>query len=90
MLGAVAVLVRSVGGADYRLPHTGASARAGIPAAAVTAEDAELVAHLAQQGRVAMHLVLTPQALPDAVSHNVIADLKDTRETACSRSLATQ
>ena len=76
MLGAVATLVRSVGGADYRLPHTGASARAGIPAAAVTAEDAELIAHLAQQGRVAMHLVLTPQTLPDAVSHNVIADLK--------------
>jgi carboxypeptidase Q len=80
MLGAVATLVRSVGGADYRLPHTGASARAGIPAAAVTSEDAELVAHLAQQGRVAMHLVLTPQVLPDAVSHNVIADLKGSKQ----------
>jgi len=76
MLGAVAVLVRSVGGADFRLPHTGAGARAGIPSAAVTAEDADLIAHLAQQGRVVMHLVLTPQTLPDAVSYNVIADLK--------------
>lgn len=75
-LGAAAVLVRSVGGADYRLPHTGAGARAGIPAAAVTAEDADLIAHLTQQGLVAMRLVLTPQTLPDAVSHNVIADLK--------------
>jgi len=76
MLGAAAVLVRSVGGADFRLPHTGAGARAGIPSAAVTAEDADLIAHLAQQGRVVMHLVLTPQTLPDAVSYNVIADLK--------------
>jgi Zn-dependent M28 family amino/carboxypeptidase len=75
-LGAVATLVRSVGSADYRLPHTGASGRAGIPAAAITAEDADLLAHLSQQGRVVMHLVLTPQALPDVVSHNVIADLK--------------
>src|SRR5690242_11371210 len=31
-LGAVAALVRSVGNADYRLPHTGYSAPAGIPA----------------------------------------------------------
>jgi carboxypeptidase Q len=76
MLGAAAALVRSVGGADYRLPHTGAGAAAGIPAAAVTAEDADLIAHLTVQGRVAMHLVLTPQTLPDAMSHNVVADLK--------------
>src|SRR6516162_1499274 len=75
-LGAVAALIRSVGAADYRLPHTGASGSAGIPAAAVTAEDADLIAHLTQQGSVAMHLVLTPQTLPDTVSHNVIADLK--------------
>jgi carboxypeptidase Q len=76
MLGAAAALVRSVGGADYRLPHTGAGTRAGIPAAAVTAEDADLIAHLTQQGPVAMRLVLTPQTLPDVLSHNVIADLK--------------
>jgi Zn-dependent M28 family amino/carboxypeptidase len=76
MLGAAAALVRSVGGAEYRLPHTGAGAAAGIPAAAVTAEDADLIAHLAAQGRVAMRLVLTPQTLPDVVSHNVIADLR--------------
>src|SRR2546425_8161290 len=33
-LGAIAALVRSVGGADYRLPHTGWSGPAGIPAGA--------------------------------------------------------
>lgn len=75
-LGAVAALVRSVGNTDYRLPHTGFSAPAGIPAGAVTAEDAILMADLAAQGKVRMHLTLTPQKLPDATSYNVIADLK--------------
>ena len=75
-LGAVAALVRSVGNADYRLPHTGFSAPAGIPAGAVTAEDADLMAHLAAQGKIRLHLTLTPQKLPDATSYNVIADIK--------------
>jgi len=74
--GAVASLIRSVGSADYRLPHTGFSFPAGIPAGAVTAEDADLIAYLASQGRVRMHLTLTPQKLPDAIGYNVIADLK--------------
>src|SRR6202167_5846074 len=75
-LGAVAALVRSVGNADYRLPHTGFSFPAGIPAAAVTAEDADLITHLSAQGKVRMRLILTPQKLPDETSYNVIADLK--------------
>jgi Zn-dependent M28 family amino/carboxypeptidase len=81
-LGAAAVLVRSVGGADYRLPHTGMTAYANgvpkIPAAAVTAEDADLLKDLASQGPVKLHLTLTPQTLPDAESYNVIADWKGT------------
>jgi hypothetical protein len=79
-LGAAAVLVRSVGGADYRIPHTGATfyapGVAKIPAAAVTAEDADLLANLTKQGPVSMHLTLTPQILPPAPSYNVIADWK--------------
>jgi carboxypeptidase Q len=75
-LGAVASLIRSVGTADYRLPHTGSSKAVGIPAAAVSAEDADLLADLTRQGRVVMNLVLTPQTLEDAPSYNVIADLK--------------
>jgi hypothetical protein len=81
-LGAVAALIRSVGGAEYRLPHTGATRYAKdapeIPAAAVTAEDAALLAHLTKGGKVRMRLTLTPQRLPDAPSYNVIADLKGT------------
>jgi len=75
-LGAVAALVRSLGNADYRLPHTGYSFPAGIPAGAVTAEDTDLIVHLASQGKVRMHLTLTPQKLPDETGYNVVADLK--------------
>jgi len=75
-LGAVASLIRSVGGADYRLPHTGFSYPAPIPHAALAAEDADLVEHLAAQGKVRMHLTLTPKSLGPATGYNVVADLK--------------
>src|SRR5438270_8964144 len=78
--GAVACLIRSVGGADYRLPHTGQTNYAGdapkIPAGAITAEDADLIADLARRGPVKMKLTLTPQHLPDVESYNVIGDIK--------------
>ena len=80
--GAIAVLVRSVGGADYRLPHTGMTQYSNevtkIPAAAVSAEDADMLKDLTSQGPVKLHLTLTPQTLPDADSYNVIADWKGT------------
>lgn len=75
-LGGVASLVRSVGSAEYRLPHTGFSYPAPVPAAALAAEDADLIEHLAAQGRVRMHLTLTPQHLPDTIGYNVVADIK--------------
>ena len=75
-LGGAASLIRSVGTAEYRLPHTGFSYPAPVPAAALAAEDADLIERLAAQGRVRMHLVLTPQALPDTTGYNVVADLK--------------
>jgi len=75
-LGAVASLVRSVGNADYRLPHTGASTSAGIPAGAVTSEDAGLISRLAAEGKVRMRLTLTAQTGPEVLSYNVVADLK--------------
>jgi carboxypeptidase Q len=79
-LGAVAALVRSVGSADYRLPHTGAlrylDDAPRIPGGAVAAEDADLMAYLAAQGRLRMRLTMTPQTLADVESYNVIADVK--------------
>ncbi len=81
-LGALACLIRSVGGAEYRIPHTGQTKYTDdapkVPAGAVTAEDADLIASLVRQGQVTMHLVLTPQQLPDAESYNVIGDIKGT------------
>src|SRR5437870_11489698 len=78
--GAVACLIRSVGGADYRLPHTGQTNYAKdapkMPGGAVTAEDADLIADLVRQGSVKMKLTLTPQQLPDVESYNVIGDIK--------------
>lgn len=79
-LGAAAVLVRSVGGADYRLPHTGATGfpegAPRVPAAAVSAEDAALIERLAAKGPVKMKLTLTPQLLPEVDSHNVLGELR--------------
>jgi carboxypeptidase Q len=53
-LGAVACLIRSVGGAAYRIPHTGQTNYQDgvpkIPAAAVTTEDADLITDLVGQG----------------------------------------
>ncbi|HEX8678992.1 MAG TPA: hypothetical protein VF683_03470, partial [Chthoniobacterales bacterium] len=64
-LGAAASLIRSVGSADFRLPHTGAMRYADdapkIPAGALSAEDADLLAAVAPQGRVRMRLIMTPQ-----------------------------
>ena len=78
--GAVACLIRSVGGADYRIPHTGQTKYADdapkIPAGAVTSEDADLIVDLVKQGPVKMKLTLTPQTLPNVESANVIGDIK--------------
>lgn len=78
-LGAVAVLVRSAGGSQNRLAHTGMMGYADgvkkIPGAAVSYEDAETIAYLAKMGKVRIKLTLTPQTLPDAPSYNVIGDL---------------
>lgn len=79
-LGAVGILVRSAGGSQNRIAHTGAMRYdekvTKIPAAAVPFEDAETIAYLAKMGKVKMKLVLTPKTLPNTTSYNVIADLK--------------
>jgi carboxypeptidase Q len=78
--GAVAVLVRSVTAHSLRTPHTGAMSYedgvAKIPALAVTVEDATLIARLAAQGPVSVHLRSDAQTLPDVASANVIGELR--------------
>jgi carboxypeptidase Q len=76
---AAAVLVRSLGSDDLRIPHTGMMLYKDspkIPAAAVTSEDADLIARLAKRGPVVMRLLLTSQSFPPVTSYNVIADWK--------------
>ena len=78
--GAVAAIVRSAGGSQSRLAHTGLMRYQDgipkIPSGAVSYEDAETIAYLATLGPVKIHLTLTPQTLPKIESYNVIADLK--------------
>lgn len=79
-LGAVAVLVRSVGTSRSRFAHTGATryAETGprIPAAAVSNADADLLERLLGRGPVTVRLVLGCRPLPDGVSANVIGEVK--------------
>ena len=83
-LGAVAVLMRSVTAHSLRTPHTGAmhydDAGPRIPAAAVTVEDAALIARLVAGGGATVHLALDAQQLPDAQSANVIGELRGKSE----------
>jgi hypothetical protein len=79
--GAVSMLIRSLGTADYRLPHTGALRYEEdvekIPAAAVSAEDAMLIARLAASGEpVRVRLEMEARTLPDARSANVLAEIR--------------
>jgi len=77
-LGAAAVLIRSVGGVDLRIPHTGVTVwkegQASIPCAALASEDIDLIVRLASAGPVRLHLLLTPRMLAPVEVHNVIAD----------------
>src|SRR6266567_1846883 len=75
-LGAIASVIRSAGDGEFRLPHTGWSTDAHIPAAAVSAEDADLMARLASHGPVRLHLSLPTHLGPEVQSYNVVADLK--------------
>ncbi|PWT73333.1 MAG: peptidase M28 family protein, partial [Chloroflexi bacterium] len=77
--GAIAVLVRSIGSAEFRLVHVGATDyfnAAHIPAAAITGEDADLIVRLSSQGPVRLRLMLSSDLHEEVDSYNVTADLK--------------
>jgi hypothetical protein len=79
--GAVGVLMRSVTAKSLDTPHTGAMGYddkvTKIPAAAITVEDAELIARLVAKGKtVKVKLDLQNKTLPDAKSANVIGELR--------------
>jgi len=79
-LGAVAALVRAVGPVGLRTPHTGAlrylDDRSRIPAAAISAEDAESLARLQALGeRITLRLRMEARTEADVESANVVAEL---------------
>ncbi len=74
--GAVAALVRSVTARSLGSPHTGMTKLdQPFPAAAVSVEDAELLARLAAAGEVRVRLKLGCRTLPDAQSANVVGEI---------------
>ena len=80
-VGAVASLISSVASASMRTPHTGVmsydSAVQKIPHAAITVEDAQMLARMQQRGqRIVVNLKLEAQTLPDVPSRNVVAELR--------------
>jgi len=80
-LGAVAMLVRAVGPAGLRTPHTGALTYADgqpqIPAAAVSAEDAARLQRMVDRGTdVRLKLMMEARFLPDADSFNVVGEIR--------------
>jgi carboxypeptidase Q len=80
-LGGVAMLVRSVGPAGLRLPHTGslnyAEGQPKIPAAAVTTEDAARLQRMTDRGTpVRVRLKMEAHFEPDADSANVVGEIR--------------
>jgi carboxypeptidase Q len=80
-LGAVATLVRAVGPAGLRTPHTGAltyvEGQPKIPAAALTAEDSARIQRMVDRGTtVRLKLMMEAHFLPDADSFNVVGEIR--------------
>jgi carboxypeptidase Q len=79
-LGAVAMLLRSVGQPGLQTPHTGALNYADnaprIPAAAITNEDADRLQRLQDRGvKLVVRLSMDARMLPDVESANVVAEI---------------
>lgn len=79
--GAVAALVRSVGPVSLDTPHTGMMvydpAYPKIPTAAVTIEAATQMRRMQDRGeRIQLKLQMGAQTLPDALSANVVGELR--------------
>ncbi len=79
--GAVASLIRSVASGSMYTPHTGGmryeEGTPKIPHAALTVEDAAMLHRMQERGqKVRVRLKMSAQALPDAPSRNVVAEIR--------------
>jgi carboxypeptidase Q len=80
-LGAVGMLLRSVGPTGLRTPHTGALTYTDdapkIPAAAIASEDADRLQRLSDRGvAVRVRLMMEARMEADAQSYNVVGELR--------------
>lgn len=78
--GAVALVIRSAGTDNSRFPHTGALTYADsapkVPAGALAAPDADLLARMIARGKpVRLRLTLTPSTRDKAPSGNVLGEI---------------
>ena len=85
--GATAIVIRSIGTDNHRLPHSGVQMWADgvkpIPAAALSTVDADQLTRILSRGQpVSLRLTLTSKMLKDQPSGNVIAELPGTDPTA--------
>jgi carboxypeptidase Q len=81
--GAVAYVIRSIGTSHDRFAHTGVmnydKAQPKIPAAAISAPDAQQIDRIARSGKAQrLKLVITPKLSGKVITHNVIADITGT------------
>lgn len=86
-MGAVGVVIRSIGTDYHRNPHTGVTSwpdgMTPIPAAALSLPDAENLERIFKRGKpVMMNLTLTPRFVGEQESGNVIAEIPGTDPAA--------
>lgn len=75
--GAVGYLMRSLSTDDTRLPHTGGGAPGGIPAAALSTPDADLLENMARRGQpVTVRMVMTASVNPKAPAWHISGEIK--------------
>lgn len=75
--GAVAYLVRSVSTDDTRLPHTGGGGASGIPMAALSTPDADLLERMVARGKpVRIKLAMASTQREKAPAYNVVGEIK--------------
>jgi len=81
--GAVGYLARSLSTDDTRLPHTGGAQPGGIPAAALSTPDAELLEKLVARGKpVTVKLNMTSRFEPKVPAYNISGELPGTDPNA--------
>ncbi len=75
--GAVAYLVRSISTDDTRLPHTGGGGVSGIPTAALSTPDADLLERMVARGKpVRIKLAMASAQRDKAPAYNVVGEIR--------------